>query len=454
MQFIPNILKLTIVAVLSISLLACGSNGEENIIVDLPEVAPPVVPPPPPVPDVPDVPDVQVLFEQDIARDIPQSIPADVNIPLGIQATLDVEYLGAFRALAGGESSSNYATGTLGYNPDNDSIFLAGHPGQNAVAEFEIPDELSFSENPSEVVLANVFQDYVTILDKKNTGQQTNKINGLLYYNENLIVTSELWYDGSGNNRDNLQLFSVANSLSSSSYKGMLQLRGEARAAGYMSKVPEELVEIIGGEYIVGWASNNSITSRYSQGPSMYALSPQAIVDVVPTVSREIESTTLMSFPLEEGKTLVPDGEKYLMDISPIWGPSAKASYGFIVPGSTIFMVLGSHSGIHSGIGYKITQDTGRLCGGPCPYEAADIYNYFWLFDVNDIVNAETPWDVQPISYGKWSHPYDKNGLNQFLGATYDDAKNILYMAIDNAAQRGSYDRPPMIIAYKVEAKN
>ncbi len=484
MKFIPSVLKTAIVVGLSFTLFACGSTDSEETVEEAsvpavvapppppadpaPQPPPPEEPtppppppeepaPPPPPPEEPappTPPEEQVLFEEDIAKDIRQSTPTDVNIPLGIQATLDVEYLGAFRVEAGGQSSSDYAVGTLGFNPDNNSIFVAGHGNDKAVAEFEIPDELSLSENPQEVVLANVFQDFVTLLDKKSEGNQTNAINGLLYYKENLIVTSEIWYDGSGSNRDNLQIFSVANDLSSSSYKGMLQLEGAALAAGYMSKVPDDLVETIGGEYIVGWASNYSITSRYSQGPSIYVIAPQEVVDITPTVSREVESSMLMSFPLEEGKTLVPDGEKYLDDISPIWGPVAKAKYGFIIPGTSIFMALGSHAGIHSGVGYKIVQDDGRLCGGPCPHSAADVYNYFWLFDVNDIVNAPNPWEVQPISYGKWSHPYDNNGHRMMLGATYDDYSNTLYLSIDSAGQVANYDRPPMILAYKVKSKS
>jgi hypothetical protein len=377
-----------------------------------------------------------------------------VNIPLGIQATLDVEYLGAFRALADGGSTSNYAVGTLGFNPDNNSIYLAGHAHHNAIAEFAIPDEISLSDDSSDVVLADVLQNYVTILNKREEGNQTNKINGILYYNENLLVTSEIWYDGSGTNKDNLQTFTKANDLGSSSYTGMLQLKGSAYAAGYMSTVPDELVELVGGKYISGWASNYSITSRYSQGPSMYVIDPQEIINATPTVNREIESSLLMSFPLAEGKSLVAGGHQYLKDISPIWGPVAEARYGFIVPGTSLFMAIGSHGGIHSGVGYKITQDDGNLCGGPCTYEASDNYNFFWLFDLNEIVSAENPWEVQPISYGKWSHPYDNNGDNKLIGATYDGVNKKLYISLQNAAAVGRYDRPPMILAYKVQVKN
>jgi hypothetical protein len=146
--------------------------------------------------------------------------------------------------------------------------------------------------------------------------------------------------------------------------------------------------------------------------------------------------------------------KKYLNDISPIWGPVASARYGFIIPRTSLFMALGRHAGLHSGVGYKIIQDEGIQCAGPCPYSAADVYNYFWLFEVKDIANAQNPWEIQPISYGKWSHPYDNSGLNILLGAPYDNNSSTLYLSIENAAQTGNYDRPPMILAYRVKSKS
>jgi hypothetical protein len=142
------------------------------------------------------------------------------------------------------------------------------------------------------------------------------------------------------------------------------------------------------------------------------------------------------------------------MNISPIWGPLSKAMHGFIVPGTRYFLALGSNGGVHSGIGYKITQDDGNICGGQCPYEAGDIYNYFWLFNIDDMRSAENPWDVRPVSYGKWSHPYDNGGRNRVLGATFDDTTSTLYLSVKDAARVGQYDRPPMIIAYELFSKD
>ena len=396
---------------------------------------------------------IQVLFAEDIAEDIRQSKPDDMNLPLGLQAALDIEYLGAFRAVAGGQSNSNYAVGTLGFNPDNNSIYMAGHDYHGAIAEFEIPADLSFETQAANIPEAPVLQDYVTILNKKDTGNTTNKINGMLYHNQNLLVSSEIWYDGTGDNRDNLQVFSNAHDIRSSAFKGMLKVEGEAKAAGYISKVPVELTERLGTEYLIGWASNYSITSRYSQGPSLFSFDHNQVIDAVLSVDRSIDTNPLMVFPLEEGKQLVENGQGYNLNISPIWGPVAQARHGFIIPGTTYFLAIGSHSGLHSGIGYKITQDNGNLCGGPCPYDSDDRYNYYWIFDVDEMLKADEPWLVRPISYGKWSHPYDKDGAHGVIGGTYDDEKNILYLALSGAGQTGNYDRPPLIISYQVKAK-
>jgi hypothetical protein len=394
------------------------------------------------------------LFEADIAKDILQSTPTDATIPLGLQATMDIEYLGAFRVEANGESNSNFAVATLGFNPDNNSLFMAGNTQNNAIAEFEIPDELSMEETVGNIIKANVFQDYVTVLDKLEVGSQNNKITGLLYFNESLLVSSERWYDASASNMDNLQVFSKAADINSSPFNGMLQLQGGAKAAGYMSKVPSELVESLGTEYIVGWASNYSITGRYSQGPSLYSFTPESAINAVITVDRKINTEALMVFPAESGKELVDGGTEYKQQIDPIWSPLAKAKYGFIVPGTSIFMAIGYNGGIHSGTGYKITQDNGNVCAGGCAYGHDDYYNFFWLFDINEMLEAEQPWMVRPISYGKWSHPYDSGGSKAVNGATFDHNTSTLYLSLNGAGKAGNYDFPPLIVAYKVEAKN
>lgn len=393
------------------------------------------------------------LFAEDIAKEIEQSTPTSLNVPLGLAAKLDITYQGAFRVLARGESSSSYAVGPLAYNKDNNSIFMAGHDHHRAIAEFEIPDELSLDPKAAKIVKAKVLQNYVKALNKNKIGNKTDKITGLLYYQGKLLVNSEIWYDGGGKNKDNLQVISDANDLKSADYKGMLQLEGAAKVAGYMSEVPENLQTALGGNYISGWASNYSITSRYSQGPSMYVFSPEDAINATLDGDRTITTTAKMVFPFKGGKVLVKGGDKYTDDVSPIWSSMADARFGFIVPDTNIFMVIGYQGGLHSGIGYKIVQDTGRLCGGGCTKEAKDSYNYFWLFDTTDIINADEPHKIQPFSYGKWSHPYDKDGGHKIIGGTFDTENSRLFLTLKGAGRTGKYDRPPLILSYKITAK-
>jgi hypothetical protein len=446
MSIFKALVKTTITLAISLSLLACGGSDAPSILTPQKTAE---VPPPAPVPEV----KVQLLFEEDIAEDIRQSTPDDINLPLGLDAVFDIEYKGAFRVEADGDSTSDYAVGALGFNPDNHSVFMAGHAHHNAIAEFQIPSKLSFATSAQDIVEAPVLQSYVKILGKKDVGNKTDKINGMLYFQDNLLVTSEIWYDGSGNNQDNLQVFSNAHDLRTSGYKGMLQIQGAAKSAGYMFKVPNELTEKIGAKYITGWASNYAITSRYSQGPSLYRFDPSQATNAVLTVDRAVKANPLMVFPFSDGKQLVEGGDKYGANISPVWGPLARAKYGFIVPGTAYFLAIGQNSGLHSGVGYKITQDNGRSCAGPCAYKSKDIYNYFWLFDINSILEADEPWNARPISYGKWSHPYDKSGMGGVIGATFDDQESTLYMAINGAGKIREYDNPPLIIGYQIKNK-
>ena len=58
----------------------------------------------------------------------------------GLLEIEDMSYLGAFRLSSDtfGGSDTNYAVGTLGYNADNRSLFIAGHAQHSMIAEFAI----------------------------------------------------------------------------------------------------------------------------------------------------------------------------------------------------------------------------------------------------------------------------------------------------------------------------
>ena len=117
-------------------------------------------------------------------------------------------------------------------------------------------------------------------------------------------------------------------------------------------------------------------------------------------------------------------------------------------------MVVGTHAGLHGGVGYKIIQEgESKACAGSCATKKGDSYNYFWLYDVNDIVNAANPWDARPFSYGKWMMPFNKyNGdLAAIIGATFDSDSNRLYINLSGAGQSSKYGHPSMVVTFEIK---
>ena len=67
--------------------------------------------------------------------------PDPPNNDPGLLTIEELQYEGAFRLSSDtfGASSTNYAVGTLAYNPENHSLFIAGHATGYSIAEFTIP---------------------------------------------------------------------------------------------------------------------------------------------------------------------------------------------------------------------------------------------------------------------------------------------------------------------------
>ncbi len=370
-------------------------------------------------------------------------------VDAGLASIGNFAYRGAFRVSSQdyGASSSNYAVGTLAYNRANRSLFIVGHSHDNAIAEFTIPNQLGTSRSLSSLpVVDKPRQPFTTVLDRVSNPDALDRITGLYVLDNSLVVNAERWYDASGGARDTTLVISNANDLDGQ-VTGMHKMEGGAKAAGYMSPVPSEWQSTVGGSILSGWASNYSIISRYSQGPSLFGLDAGSIKRTSPG---PIATNTQMVFP--ENSPLASNArETKRGTASPTWNFLSRGVYGFIVPGTRTFAVVGSSGGIDSGIGYKITQDNGNLCGGYCSYKAADVYNYYWLFDLDEIASAKDPSSPRPYDSGRWSVPFDGNGQHRINGATFDPESSTLYMSLDEAGQVGSYDRPPVIVAYQIK---
>ena len=290
-------------------------------------------------------------------------------------------------------------------------------------------------------------QDFIAPLDVNSNPDGIDKITGMLYINGQLIINAERWYDAVADNVDTTLVMRDAGNMASSTIDGYYQMNGDTESSGYMSPIPAEWQADFGGAYLTGWASNYSIISRYSVGPSLWVFDHATLLNDSGANSGPINATAFLNYSYAGGNRIHPDAwEESTGSSSPLWNPLARAMFGFIVPGTNTFAVFGSNAGIYSGVGYKITQNNGNLCGGPCAYDASDYYNYYWLYDVQDILNATNVYDPQPYEYGELSVPFDESGSIRISGGTFDPSTGTLYLAL-----READGNAPVIVVYQIQ---
>lgn len=367
----------------------------------------------------------------------------------------DIEYLGAFKIPGGdfGESSANYSNGALAYNSDNHSLFISSIYN-HSIAEFKIPD-ISLSMNLDELKTATNLQGFVKILNRGvvTQGTENDTITGMYYKQNKLMVNSEIWYDNSSNPNSTL-VIQESDKLASSTVSGYYKVTGDvsvaSHAAGYITDVPSVWQKIIGSKHIMGWASNYSINSRYSIGPSIFSFNIEDVLRSNRLLSEGVNLKVWMNFPYSyDGEMqLTPSGNDVSAPVSEdtaLWNVLSRGMIGFIVPGSKTFAVFGYSGGFEAGISYKTPTD-GRSCPGSCPNREDDKANYYWFFNLDDILNAKKVYDPRPYAFGKISVPFDDHGSHQISGASFDPIDKTLYLSLYGATS----EITPVIATFRV----
>ncbi len=398
----------------------------------------------------------------------------------------DLQYEGAFIVPADvfGESSSNYAAGIFTLSADKEGFFLAGHNVEGAIAEFEMPDLIN-SDSLQDLQYATIRQDFKSLMYLTPDGnpQGIDRIAGMKVVGNKLFVNAIEYYDAPADNTHTTFVVEVADSLATSQLTGYYHVTGQAHAGGWISEVPNEWSSAFGGDYIMGNSSKYAINSRSTMGVSAFVFDP---ADLINNITTPIPSTTLLDYDLAD--PLYADYSAYANDLynlvevngstppghtfadadaivgtNALWTADSQASFGFIIPGTRTYMSIGSSGGHNSGIGYKPTQNNGNLCGGPCPYDADDVYNYYWLWDLDDLVDVKNgvinQYDVRPYDYGVFEVPfqyddyYSAPEFHGIVGGDFDSEKGILYLTIFDGGATGSpYAKNPVIAAYSISS--
>ena len=378
------------------------------------------------------------------------ALPA--QLPTHLYQINEMEYVGAFRIPAGTEGASdmNYSEGPLVYNPTSHSIFIVGHDHQQAIAEYSIP--ALDTGLIQDLNMATNLQPFVQHLDQVSCGnsQNINQIAGLALINGSLYVNAYEYYDADASVSHTTLILNNPADLMNTAIEGYYAFDGGAgHTAGWISEIPPVWEDTLGGSHLTGFSSGIPIISRCSVGPSAFSFSP--VMDTLDCVSNSIATNRLLDFSL--GNPLHADLSNDSLT-NDIWTHLSRATFGMIIPGTHTYMTLGYSGGHESGVCYKCTQDNGNECGGYCAPQADDYNQYYWFWDVHDLIAAKegllSPFDIRPYDYGPFHTPYE-NSTKQIGGGTYDVQSGLLYLTIQKAdREQGTFANPPIIVAYQL----
>ena len=372
----------------------------------------------------------------------------------------DFEYVGAFRLPADtyGSSSLNYSEGPLAFNPSNQSILIVGHNHHQEIAEFAIPSIVNSTALGDLNMAGAPLQSFTSVLDGAPGGnpQDLNRIGGMAVLESlsgpRLVLNAYEYYDAPADNTQTTLVVDDPDDVEGAVMGGFYTFEGGAgHTSGWISPIPPEWQDSLGGTYITGQSSGIPIISRTSVGPSAFAFNPADLLDST-TVPTPVPTTTLLDFSL--GNPLHGDLSNS-SGTNDLWTHLSRATYGIILPGTRTYATFG-HSGGHGpdGVCYKCEQDNGNLCGGYCAPDHEDYYQYVWLWDVNDLLAVKkgtmNSYDVKPYSYGAFSTPFE-NGTHEIGGGAYDPETGYLHLTIQKADRdQGTYANPPVVVLYKV----
>ena len=373
-----------------------------------------------------------------------------------------LNYIGAFRlpTQTFGESSVNFAQGPIAYDSKRNSLFIVGHAHHQAIAEFPVPDIRNVEQIDQLATAGAPLQIFTRILNRVSGGneQGTNTIGSLRIISvageQKLLVGAFIYYPGYSGATHTHMLIESPYSIANSPITGFFQMQGgPGRTSGWTSPVPPELQEGLGGTYLAGMSSGWPIISRLSVGPTAFAFNHEDFASDDLT----IPTKTLLNYDLKEEMRLHPDlsnKEGY----NTLWTHLSYGVYGFIIPETHTYLVLGNSGGHTHGVCYKCLQNTGTECAGFCSPDTADYYNFCWIYDVKDLMKVRrkevASHTIRPLSYGQIKFPLLDERYYRLGGGCFDPQSRRLFLSVragDNVSRlKGGYDRPPLIVVYQL----
>lgn len=362
-------------------------------------------------------------------------------------------YEGGIRFQKGtfGSSRAGFAPGPIAVSEETSTVWIAGHAQHFSVGAYELPTP-GLSHDIGDFPIAKNTQAFVSLALGEMPGGKPNRVTGMALIDGQLYVNATEYYDANADHLNTTVVFDAPHSLATSNEYGYFQMEGSAHAAGWMSPVPASLQPALGGTYLSGFANNLPIDSRHSIGPSLFIwepLSPNRLVEA----DKTIHTTPLIDFSLQNRLHQDSYNKKGENDL---WTEVSHALLGFVPLGTSDYLIVGRSGGHKSGIGYKITQDNGKVCAGPCAYRHDDYYNYFWRYDLKDVgavrEGSAAPHSVRPVEWGEL--PIFAGELGRpprIFGGAFVPESSRLYLLIGQLdGTQSRYERSPVLLVYSL----
>jgi hypothetical protein len=334
-----------------------------------------------------------------------RTINAGSDLPLYNLNSLT--YLGEWFLPGGGSGGARFDGGLgvscLNTQNNNESLFMAGHIGENMVAEISRP---AFNGT------ATILQAFVDLPSKLAVDPtvDTAYLGGLMVQEgvNKLIVSYYEFYDADSSmtlSHFVLDSLTLATANASAMYNTASGAAGHT--AGHMLYMPSYWRTRFGKPLITGLGGGIPITNRTSSGPAAFAIDPTEFSAVsTPTVN-------MLDYPIANPLRESSDND--------VWNSVSEQRGCWIPPNTRSIIFFGNHGTGLPAYGHG-TADP-QLAGTEVPGDAGFFYIYdpvrldkgyhaypydswYWHYDLNDLLDVKNSlserWEPQPIAYGSF----------------------------------------------------
>jgi hypothetical protein len=352
-----------------------------------------------------------------------------------------LEYLGAFRLPRGQNGNPDgfsFGGSAISYDPADNSLFVVTK--DSSVGKVSIPNPVK-SANIEALPFASILQNIRDPLEGGRSVLEGSTVRGLQVVGSKLYGTAYIYYDA--NNSARVSHFSRSTDLGATSATPLKALwipEKSGFVSGWMTRVPSEWQEALGGEILSGNCCVPIVT-RTSFGPSAFSWKTSDFS------LNPIPATPLLYYPSDH-TTLGPwDGTNEIFGGTTMIG-------GMVIPNGTRSLLYFGSNG--TGTWCYGTGGTAGECIDPLSSDKgqhAYPYNHqVWAYDLNDLAAVKSgtkqPWEVTP--YATWNlDDFPVIAVYGVSGATYDASNKILYVSQLRADTDG-YSSRALIHAYRV----